>query len=76
MIPQGFIPAVEKGVREAMAHGPIAGYPLKGVRVRLFDGSYHTVDSSEQAFKTAGSHRDAEAMAAARARCCWSRSCW
>jgi elongation factor G len=55
VIPQGFIPAVQKGVLEAMAHGAIAGYPVKGVRVRLFDGSYHSVDSSEMAFKLAGS---------------------
>ena len=54
VIPQGFIPAVEKGVREAMMHGPIAGCPVKGVRVKLVDGSYHTVDSSEHAFKAAG----------------------
>jgi elongation factor G len=62
VIPQGFIPAVQKGVVEAMAHGPIAGFPLKGVRVRLFDGSYHSVDSSEQAFKTAGSLAMRQAM--------------
>jgi elongation factor G len=49
-----------------MAHGPIAGYPLAGVRVRLFDGSYHTVDSSEQAFRMAGSMAMKEAMANAR----------
>src|SRR4051795_8918493 len=55
VIPTGFIPAVEKGVRDALASGPIAGFPVKGVRVRLVDGSYHTVDSSEQAFRTAGS---------------------
>jgi elongation factor G len=55
VIPQGFIPAVEKGVLEAMQHGAVAGYPVKGVRVKLFDGSYHTVDSSEMAFKMAGS---------------------
>jgi elongation factor G len=55
VIPQGFIPAVEKGVREAMAQGIVAGFPVKGVRVRLYDGSYHSVDSSEMAFKTAGS---------------------
>ncbi len=55
VIPTGFIPAVEKGVLEAMQHGAVAGYPIKGVRVRLFDGSYHTVDSSEMAFKMAGS---------------------
>src|SRR5215210_5583589 len=54
-IPSGFIPAVEKGVREAMDQGSVAGYPVKGVRVRLFDGSYHNVDSSEMAFKLAGS---------------------
>jgi elongation factor G len=62
VIPQGFIPAVQKGVVEAMAHGPIAGFPLKGVRVRLFDGSYHSVDSSEQAFRTAGSLAMRQAM--------------
>jgi elongation factor G len=55
VIPHGFIPAVEKGVREAMAQGIVAGYPVKGVRVKLYDGSYHSVDSSEMAFKTAGS---------------------
>ncbi len=54
VIPSSFIPAVEKGVREAMDAGVLAGYPVKGVRVRLFDGSYHTVDSSEIAFKLAG----------------------
>jgi elongation factor G len=54
VIPQGFIPAVEKGVLDAMHEGAVAGYPVKGVRVRLFDGSYHTVDSSEMAFKLAG----------------------
>jgi elongation factor G len=55
VIPSGFIPAVEKGVREAMEHGTVAGYPVKGVRVRLYDGQYHSVDSSEMAFKIAGS---------------------
>jgi elongation factor G len=54
VIPTGFIPAVEKGVREAMEHGIVAGYPMKGVRVTLYDGSYHSVDSSENAFKAAG----------------------
>jgi elongation factor G len=65
VIPSGFIPAVEKGVRDAMANGPVAGYPVKGVRVRLVDGSYHTVDSSEQAFRTAGSIAMKEALAQA-----------
>jgi elongation factor G len=67
VIPQGFIPAVQKGVQDAMAHGPVAGFPLKGVRVKLYDGSYHTVDSSEQAFRTAGSIAMREAMASAGA---------
>jgi elongation factor G len=55
VIPSGFIPAVEKGVREAMDEGVVAGFPVKDVRVRVYDGSYHTVDSSEMAFKVAGS---------------------
>jgi elongation factor G len=55
VIPSSFIPAVEKGIREAMQEGVVAGYPLRDVRIRLFDGSYHTVDSSEMAFKIAGS---------------------
>jgi elongation factor G len=55
VIPTGFIPAVQKGIEEAMAEGVVAGYPLKGVKVRLYDGSYHSVDSSEMAFKVAGS---------------------
>jgi elongation factor G len=54
VIPHSFIPAVEKGVREAMDAGVLAGYPVKGVRVRLFDGAHHSVDSSEIAFKLAG----------------------
>src|SRR5829696_1212498 len=55
VIPHSFIPAVEKGCLEAMQHGTVAGYPVKGVRVKLYDGSYHSVDSSEMAFKMAGS---------------------
>jgi elongation factor G len=61
-IPGGFIPAVEKGVREAMEHGTVAGYPVKGVRVRLVDGKHHDVDSSEMAFKVAGSMAFKQAM--------------
>src|SRR2546429_8779020 len=53
VIPSSFIPAVEKGVREAMDSGVLAGYPVKDVRVRLFDGSHHSVDSSEIAFQMA-----------------------
>jgi elongation factor G len=63
VIPTGFIPAVEKGVLEAMHEGVVAGYPVKDVRVRLYDGSYHTVDSSEMAFKVAGSMAMKQALA-------------
>ncbi len=62
VIPTSFIPAVEKGVLEAMQSGPIAGCPVKDVSVTLFDGSYHTVDSSEMAFKLAGAIAMREAM--------------
>jgi len=55
VIPQGFRPAVDKGIQEAMHSGELAGAPVQGVRVELVDGSYHTVDSSEMAFKIAGS---------------------
>ncbi|MGD0283317.1 MAG: elongation factor G [Dissulfurispiraceae bacterium] len=54
-IPREYIPAVEKGVKEAMEGGVLAGYPLVDVKVSLIDGSYHEVDSSEMAFKIAGS---------------------
>ena len=55
VIPRQYIPAVEKGVVEAMHEGALAGYPMVDVRVTVFDGSYHTVDSSEMAFKVAAS---------------------
>jgi elongation factor G len=55
VISQGFRPAVDKGIREAMEHGELAGAPIQGVRVRLVDGMEHSVDSSEMAFKIAGS---------------------
>ncbi|MCF2626347.1 elongation factor G [Fusobacterium perfoetens] len=54
-IPREYIPAVEKGCKEALENGVVAGYPLVGVKVTLYDGSYHEVDSSEMAFKIAGS---------------------
>jgi elongation factor G len=54
-VPRQYIPAVEKGVREAMDEGVVAGYPVVDVVVKLVDGSYHTVDSSEMAFKIAAS---------------------
>lgn len=52
-VPKGFFPAVEKGLRECMQKGPIAGYPVVGVKATLYDGSYHPVDSSEMSFKMA-----------------------
>src|SRR6266511_3028132 len=55
VIPQSFRPAVDKGIQEAMQRGELAGAPVQGLRVLLVDGSYHTVDSSEMAFKIAGS---------------------
>jgi elongation factor G len=54
-IPRDFIPAVEKGIREALTTGVVAGYPVLDIKVALVDGSYHPVDSSEQAFQIAGS---------------------
>ena len=54
-IPKNFIPAVEKGIRDTMEQGFLAGYPVVDVRAIVYDGSYHDVDSSEMAFKTAGS---------------------
>jgi len=54
-VPKEYVPAVEKGIREALDTGVLAGYPMVDVRVRLTDGSYHDVDSSEMAFKIAGS---------------------
>ena len=55
VIPKEYIPAVEKGIKEQMLNGVIAGYPLEDIKVTLYDGSYHDVDSSEMAFKIAGS---------------------
>jgi elongation factor G len=65
-VPKEYIPAVDKGVREAMANGVIAGFPVVDVRVALYDGSYHDVDSSEMAFKIAGSMGFREGIAKAR----------
>ncbi|CAG1022597.1 partial Elongation factor G, partial [Methylococcales bacterium] len=55
VVPKEYIPAVDKGVQEQLKNGILAGYPVVGVKVTLFDGSYHDVDSNEMAFKIAGS---------------------
>merc|ERR1712083_706662 len=54
-IPREYIPAVDKGIQEALEAGVVAGYPVQDIKVTLYDGSYHEVDSSEMAFKIAGS---------------------
>src|SRR5579872_46868 len=55
VVPRNFIPAVERGVRESLERGPLGGYPVVDIHVTLYDGQYHDVDSSDQAFRTAGS---------------------
>ena len=63
VVPRQFIPAVERGAREALARGPAGGYPVTDLHVVLFDGQYHDVDSSEQSFRIAGSTAVREALA-------------
>ncbi len=65
-VPKEFIPAVEKGVREQIGNGVVAGYPMVDIKVTLYDGSYHDVDSSEMAFKVAGSMGFKEGVTNAR----------
>lgn len=67
VIPQEFIPAVRKGIRESMDRGVLAGYPITNVSADLFDGSHHDVDSSEIAFKLAGAHAFSDAAKRANA---------
>jgi len=66
VIPKEYIPAVQKGMEEAMQNGVVAGYPMVDIKVTLFDGSYHDVDSNEMAFKIAGSMAFKEAAAKAK----------
>jgi len=61
-IPKQFMPAIEKGVRQVLEHGAVAGYPMSGVRVEVFDGKHHPVDSKEIAFVTAGKKAFIEAI--------------
>jgi len=65
-VPKQYIPAVEKGIRESMTKGPLAGYPVINLRATLYDGKYHDVDSSEMAFKIAGSLAFKEGVMKAR----------
>ena len=66
VIPKEYIPAVQKGMEEAMQNGVVAGYPMVDIKVTLFDGSYHDVDSNEMAFKIAGSMAFKEAASKAK----------
>ena len=66
VIPANFIPAIEKGVRETLTKGIIAGYPCTDIKVTVYDGSYHDVDSSEQAFKLAGNYAIKDAFGKGR----------
>jgi elongation factor G len=66
VIPRNFLPACEKGFMEAMPHGVLAGYPIVDVKVTVYDGSYHDVDSSEIAFKIAASRAMKEAVSKAK----------
>src|SRR5204862_1245814 len=65
-IPKEYIPSIDLGIQEAMESGVLAGYPVVDVRIELVDGSYHDVDSSEIAFKVAGSMAFKEAMKRAK----------
>lgn len=64
-IPREFIPSVEKGIRESMSQGPLAGYPIEGIKARLYDGKYHNVDSDQLSFEIAGRMAFREAARAA-----------
>ena len=72
-IPKEYIPSVDAGAQDALQYGVLAGYPVLGVKLTLLDGAYHEVDSSEMAFKIAGSMAMKDAAAAWPSRCCSSR---
>jgi elongation factor G len=64
-IPREFIPSVEKGIKDSMLQGPLAGYPIEGIKARLYDGKYHNVDSDQLSFEIAGRMAFREAARAA-----------
>jgi elongation factor G len=72
VVPREFIPAVDKGMQETLRSGVLAGYPVVDVKATLTFGSYHDVDSNENAFRMAGSMAFKDGMRAPT-RCCWSR---
>ena len=72
-IPKEYIPSVDAGIREAMTNGVLAGFPIVDIKVELLDGKYHDVDSSEMAFKIAGTRRSRR-RSARPTPCCSSRS--
>jgi len=65
-IPRQFLPAIEKGIQEVLNHGAVAGYPMQGIRVSVYDGKHHPVDSKEVAFKTAGKYAFIDAVQKAK----------
>ena len=73
-VPKNFFPAVEKGIQESVGRGPLAAYPVVGVKAVLYDGSYHPVDSSEMAFKTAAIQAFKK-VSWKQTPFCWSPSC-
>ena len=73
-VPKNYFPAVEKGLQESVVKGPLAGYPVVGVKATLYDGSYHPVDSSEMAFKTATDPGIQERISWRQGRYFWSQS--
>ncbi|MEM9373908.1 MAG: elongation factor G, partial [Planctomycetota bacterium] len=64
-VPRQFLPAIEKGIRQTLEHGAVAGYPMKGIKVEVYDGKFHAVDSKEIAFITAGKRAFIDAVAKA-----------
>ena len=73
-VPREYIPSVEKGFKNAMFNGPLAGFPVENLKVRLMDGSYHAVDSDQLSFEIAARQAFKHAASKAQTRLCWSLS--